>query len=76
MTREEIIRAWKSPEQRAAVALAAHPSGAAMSELDEIALQEVIGRGDVQAESTPLCAFGVGFLVGAGIGVLVSVAKC
>lgn len=74
MTREAIVQAWKNPEVRATAAeLPAHPAGPALVELDDAALQEIFGRGDVQAETSPFC---VGFTVGVGIGVILSVLKC
>jgi len=74
VTREAVVQAWKNPEARAAATeLPAHPAGPALVELGDETLQEIIGRGDVQAETTPFC---VGFAVGLSIGVVLSVVKC
>ncbi|HBU84667.1 mersacidin family lantibiotic [Paenibacillus sp. UMB7766-LJ446] len=48
------------------------PVGETLVELSQEELMRVHGGADVQPETTPLC----GFLVGVGIGVILSVTSC
>ena len=52
MTNQEIIKAWKNPEERANMEVA-HPSGAAFTELSLDEMVNVQGAGDVQPMTTP-----------------------
>lgn len=49
-----------------------HPAGEALVELSKDELTRVHGGADVQPETTPLC----GYLVGVGIGAILSIMKC
>ncbi|MHA6533182.1 mersacidin family lantibiotic [Paenibacillus sp. BAC0078] len=49
-----------------------NPAGDALVELSNEELMRVHGGADVQPETTPIC----GYIVGVGIGVILSVAKC
>lgn len=41
-----------------------HPSGSKLVELSQEELMKVYGGGDVQPETTPVCAFGSGVTLG------------
>ncbi|MGG3805387.1 mersacidin family lantibiotic [Metabacillus fastidiosus] len=62
VSKEEIIEAWKDPNVREKFAnIPSHPSGKALTELNEEELAAIQGASDVKPETTPVC---VGVIIG------------
>ncbi|MDI3329058.1 MAG: mersacidin family lantibiotic [Alicyclobacillaceae bacterium] len=89
MEKEQVIRAWKNPSYRAAWgAPIAHPAGEVLAGLDDDELARIYGGGDVQAETTPICAIsatvaassaacaGVGAGISVGVTIVLTIKRC
>ena len=62
ISKEDIIEAWKDPNVREKLAnIPSHPSGKALTELNDEELASIQGASDVKPETTPLC---VGIIIG------------
>jgi len=86
---EQIILAWKNPSYRATRGAAVdHPAGEALMGVDDDELARIYGAGDVQAETTPICAIaatvaassaacaGVGVGIAVGATIVLTIKRC